>query len=86
MQYILAVFRSRNETLYFLNMFQKRGIRAEIINTPKEVGQACGISVKFREANLSLAQSFLQVKPFRSFFGFFKVTKRGYQNVLRRIL
>lgn len=86
MHYILAVFKSRNETLYFFNMFKSKRLPAQIINTPKEAGQACGISVRFNESNLSIAQSFLQTKPFRSFYGFFKVTKKGYNNFLERIL
>lgn len=85
MHYILAVFKSRNETLYFFNMFKSKRLPAQIINTPKEAGQACGISVRFNESNLSIAQSFLQTKPFYSFYGFFKITKQGFNYIFQRI-
>ena len=85
MNYILAIFSSRNETLYFANMFRSAGYFAGIINTPKEAGQACGISVKFQERSLPIAQQFLTSKPFRSFVGFFKVTTSGVRMRLERI-
>lgn len=85
MNFILAVFKSRNETLYFFNMFKNKRILAQIINTPKEVGQTCGICVKFSENSLAIAQSFLQIKPFRSFYGFFRVNRKGFNNYIERI-
>lgn len=75
MQYVIAVFRSRNETLYFANMFRSAGYFASIINTPKEAGQACGISVRFDMRLFALAKQFLLAKPFRSFHGFFRVNE-----------
>lgn len=74
MRYIIAVFRSRNETLYFANMFRQNNIFMTIINTPKEAGQACGISVRFDEKMLSYAKRILMSRPFRSFVGFYKIT------------
>lgn len=85
MSYILAIFSSRNETLYFANMFRANGYFAGIINTPKEAGQACGISVKFQERSLPMAENFLMSKPFRSFVGFFRVTQIGIKLKLERI-
>lgn len=83
MQYIIAVFKSRNETLYFANMLKSNGFFVSIVNTPKEAGQTCGISVKFEERLLAIAKEFLSSKPFRSFYGFFKVKEMG---VNRRII
>ncbi len=71
--YLIAVFSSRNETLYFANMLRENKIFMSIINTPKEAGQACGISVKFYQQYFELAKQFLLNKPFRSFVGFFKI-------------
>lgn len=85
MSYILAIFSSRNETLYFANMFRQSGYFAGIINTPKEAGQACGISVKFAENSLVFARKFLAEKPFRSFVGFFRVYLMGGRSRLERI-
>ncbi len=77
MQFTIAVFTSRNETLYFANMFKSNGMYAGVINTPKEVGRACGISVRFDERLYSVAQNFLKTKPFRSFYGFYRVYVNG---------
>ena len=85
MNYILAIFSSRNETLYFANMFRSSGYFAGTINTPKEAGQTCGISVKFQERSLAIAREFLESKPFRSFVGFFKVSLMGARIRLDRI-
>lgn len=74
MNFIIAVFKSRNETLYLANMFKASGICVDIINTPKEAGQACGISVKFNERFLSFANQCLNSKPFRAFVGFYRIT------------
>lgn len=75
MVYAIAVFRSRNETLYLANMLKSTGHRVMVINTPKEAGQACGISVRFDERILSLVKNCLKSKPFRAFAGFFRVTQ-----------
>ncbi len=85
MRYIIAVFTSRNETLYLANMFKSNGFYSDIINTPKEAGQACGISVRFDERLLPVVQNFLKSKPFRSFYGFFRVYVKGNYRQVERI-
>lgn len=85
MIYVLAIFSSRNETLYFANMLKMSGCNVGIVNTPKEAGQACGISVKFHDNNLSKAKQCLSSKPFRSFVGFFRVRYDGLWPRLERI-
>ena len=85
MKFVIAVFTSRNETLYFVKMFKSNGLYADVINTPKEAGQACGISVRFEERLLSVAQNFLNAKPFRSFYGFFRVQTNGRYRSVERI-
>ncbi len=85
MSYILSVFTSRNETLYFFNMLRKNNIYADIINTPHELGNACGISVRFGVNNLQLARTLLYSKPFRSFYGFFKITNINQKNIFEKV-
>ena len=81
MLYIIAVFRSRNETLYLANMLKATGIPFVVINTPKEAGQACGISVRFDEKYLQNVKKCIATKPFRAFVGFYKIAY--FQNKLR---
>lgn len=84
MAYIIAVFRSRNETLYLANMLNAQGRKVMVINTPKEAGQACGISVRFEECVLALAKKCLGERPFRSFVGFFRIRKTASGNFIER--
>ena len=83
--YCLAVFSSRNETLYLAKMLLANGYRAGIINTPKEAGLACGISVKFEERNLPNVKMFLASKPFRSYFGIYRVDIKGNRNIYEKL-
>ena len=85
MRFVIAVFTSRNETLYLANMFKSNGLYADVINTPKEAGQACGISVRFEERLLPVAKNFLKSKPFRSFYGFFRININGNQRFVEKI-
>ena len=75
--YCIAVFSSRNETLYLAKMLMSNGCRAGIVNTPKEAGVACGISVKFEESKISHVKILLRSKPFRSFVGIYRISNSG---------
>ena len=81
----LAVFASRNETLYLAKMLLANGIRAGVVNTPKEAGLACGISVKFEEFNLLAVKNLLASKPFRSFAGIYRVNFRENRYTYEKI-
>lgn len=72
---IIAVFGSRNETLYFSHILKENGFFSQIINTPKEVGRACGLSVKFSYNALTFAKNIINEKPFRTFVGIFKYAR-----------
>ena len=85
MNYCLLVFKSRNETLYFANMLMKNGYRANIINTPKQLGLSCGISVQFAENLLGIAKSFLRTKNFNSFVGFYRVSIANNQMIFAKL-
>ncbi|MBQ8443931.1 MAG: DUF3343 domain-containing protein [Clostridia bacterium] len=77
MQYAIVVFRSRNETIYLANMLLNRGYRVAVINTPREVGQACGVSVQFNENLLQVIKQAISSKPFRSFYGIFRIIRQN---------
>ena len=86
MSFCLAAFRSRNETLYLANILNNGGYRVSIINTPKDAGLSCGISVKFEERFMSVVKSIILTKPFRSFAGIFRVVSDGQRNTYERLL
>lgn len=81
----LAVFSSRNETLYLAKLLTANGYRAGVVNTPKDAGLACGISVKFEEGNLPSVKILISSKPFRSFVGIYRVSNYGNRNVYEKI-
>ena len=85
MRYCLSVFRSRNETLYFATLLMKNGYRANIINTPKQLGLSCGISVQFSENLLGIARTLFSTKIFNSFVGFYLVAISNEKLVFTKI-
>ena len=85
MRFYLATFRSRNETLYLASMLNNAGYRVSIINTPKDAGLACGISVRFDESIFEIVRRCILSRPFRSFGGFYRVTVINNRNIYERI-
>ena len=81
----LAVFSSRNETLYLAKILLANGYRVGVVNTPKEAGLTCGISVRFEENNLPSIRMLISSKPFRSFVGIYRVQSSGNGNTYEKI-
>ena len=85
MEYIVVAFRSRQETVAFAGFLKKNGIKNEIINTPKEAGVGCGLSVKTEKSLFSVVKKAVFISGLNSFAGFFLVTKVGNKNIVRSI-
>ena len=83
--YYLAVFSSRNETLYLAKMLMSNGYMATIVNTPKEAGLTCGISVKFDSKISSAIKMFISSKPFRSFVGIYKISMENGHTTYEKV-
>ncbi len=73
MNYILAVFTSRTQTMLFYNKLKAKGVACSIINNPKATKVTCGICVKFYAYNLQVARSILN-NNMTGFAGFYKYT------------
>ena len=69
---ILAVFRSRAQSLDYLSALKAAGVSAQAVSTPKEAGVGCGLSVKFDERALFRAKAVLAKRPYSSFSGFLR--------------
>lgn len=80
MDMILAVFRSRAQTLDFISRLKKLGVRASAVSTPKEANVGCGISARIGEFDLPRARRILSGGEFGAFVGFFRV-RAGYGRV-----
>lgn len=76
---VLAVFRSRAQTLAFLTALRGMGAAAQAVNTPKEAGVGCGISARFEDAFLPRARRALSSGRYSSFSGLMKQAGRGFE-------
>lgn len=70
MNYILAVFTSRSQTMLFYNKLKAKHVACSIINNPKATNVTCGICVKFYAYNLSKAREILN-NNMTGFAGFY---------------
>jgi len=70
MNYILAVFNSRSQTLAFYNRLKAKRIACSIINNPHVTNTTCGICVKFYSKNLNEARAIINNNTI-GFVGFY---------------
>lgn len=70
MEFYLAVFRSRTDTLSFIDDMKRNSAYAVSVSTPKQTGLGCGISAKFLKSSFSVAKRLIAVKKYKSFYGF----------------
>lgn len=77
MEYGLAVFRARNETITFANLLRSYGAPVMIISTPRQINVSCGISVRFGIEDLEQAKQIIARRRFDSFGGFYLVKQVG---------
>ena len=68
---ILAVFRSKTETLNFASILRSYNVPCLIVNTPRTINVACGISVKFNSTFESEAKQIITRRSFSTFAGFY---------------
>ena len=75
---VLAVFKSRSETLGYISALRGVGVVASAVSTPQEAGVGCGLSVRFEDGFLLRARGVLSRGNYRSFAGFLKRGNFGY--------
>lgn len=85
MEYIAIVFRSRSDTVRLAEFLRKNGVRAEIINTPKEAGAGCGLSVKVSVSGLLPAKHAIRALGLSAPVGFFLVKMLYGRRTVRSI-
>ena len=69
---ILAVFRSRAQSLDYAERLYRYGVEASTMPTPKEAGIGCGLCVRFDGRHFYRAQAILKTGRYSSFRGFYK--------------
>ena len=70
---LLAVFRSRTETLNFASILRSYNVQCIIVNTPRNINVACGISVKFNRKDIDVAKMIVSRRGLSTFGGFFEL-------------
>ena len=85
MEYIIVAFKSRSHTVKFYNVLSTLGIMAEIVNTPKQAGVGCGLSVKVKKEHLINVRKAVAISGLSSFSGIFAITNIGKQYFVRPI-
>lgn len=68
---MLAVFRSKTETLNFASILRSYGVDCIVVNTPRTINVSCGISVKFNSEFYNVARLIISRRAFGTFAGFF---------------
>lgn len=85
MEYIVVAFRSRAETVKFYEYLRSFDLPAEIVNTPKEAGVGCGLSVKIKSEMLFAVKRAAAGFYARSFAGFFLVKTAGGRRYVKSV-
>ena len=76
---ILAVFRSRSQSLDYAERLQKYGVAATTMPAPKEAKIGCGLCVRFEVRYFPRASALLRSGEYSSFKGFYKLDFVGGQ-------
>ncbi len=85
MDYVLVSYRSRENTLKFSQILSKNGIANQVVNTPKEAGVGCGLSVKVSSNYFYTVKRIAFSLPLKSFAGFFGVKRVGNKRIVKSI-
>lgn len=78
MIYIIAVFKSRKETMDLKFRMEERGIKCSTVNTPTQLKSGCGISLRFESRGYNLARCFINQSFYQTFLGFYKYDEKGH--------
>ncbi len=85
MEYIVISFKSRAHTVRYAEFLRKSGTYCQIINTPKEAGVGCGLSVRINVNDFAAAKSAVRITAYSSFAGFFLVKTVGARRQVKSI-
>lgn len=77
MEYVLAVYRSRNVSIKAYNLLLRNGFTCALVSTPRAAGVGCGLSVKFARSDFDRVKNVLQsAETFAGFF-LYRITYSG---------
>lgn len=85
MEYVAVAFRSRSETVKFFEFLRSNGFFTEIVNTPKEAGVGCGLSVKIPPSMIPTVKKAIKILGSNTFAGFFLVKTIAGRRVVKSV-
>ena len=74
---VLAVFRSRTQSLDYANRLRAYGVLSETVTAPKDAKIGCGLCVRFDAKVFIRAQAVLKTAKYTSCKGFYKIDYSG---------
>lgn len=83
MEYVIAVYRSRNVSMRAYNYLTNNGVTCALISTPRAANVGCGLSVKFAVQLLPRVRNTLSQGE--TFVGFFLARNTYNGTTLTRI-
>lgn len=85
MDYVIVAFRSRAHTVKFYELLRRNNLPCEIVNTPKEAGVGCGLSVKVTKDRFVMVKNLVYSIKLSSFAGFFLYKTMGGKRFVKTI-
>jgi hypothetical protein len=85
MDYVIVAYRSRAHTVKFYEFLRHNGIPCEIVNTPKEAGVGCGLSVKVSKERFYIVKNMAHSLKLSSLAGFFLYKTMGSKRIVKAI-
>lgn len=85
MAYVLAVFRSRMQTMRLAELMRAAGVRCTVVSTPIEARAGCGLSARLQPCELYLARQIIINHRLTAFVGFYEIIRIAGETVVRRI-
>ena len=83
MEYVIAIYRSRNVSMRAYQFLSSQGVTAALISTPRSANVGCGLSVKFAKSALPQVRDALSSAE--TFVGFFLVKNTYNGSTLSRL-
>jgi len=77
----LVVFRSKSETIKFINILASYGHRAILVNTPRQISVSCGVSAKIANSALEASILILKRRQFYTYAGIYKFNNNEYDKI-----
>ena len=86
MQTLIISFKSRNDIFSFSHLIQQHGITNSTVNTPRNIGSPCSLSIRCPTQYLEKIKSLLfKTRPL-SFNGLFLITPASFGEQITKLL